>query len=674
MTGAGSADVEATEHQAGRARVRALDGLRGLAVAAVLAYHVAPGAVPGGFLGVDAFFVLSGFLLTSLLVDEHRRTDGIDRRAYASRRLRRLGPGLLALLATLIVVVPILAPGDGHRLRGDIASSIVGLTNWHLIADGSSYFTHLGRPPFVQHLWSVAVEIQFYVLCPWLVGWLARRRRGVAIAVVGIGIAASATAMAALYQSPDPSRAYFGTDARMGALLVGMLLALLLARPGHSGVTVSKDGRSARLVGPLALAAFVALTLVVREQSRALYPVGFLVAEGLVAMLIAVALRPGPLASGLGRAPVRWLGQRSYGIYLWHWPVVILLRPGVDVTWPRWVTITVTIALSLVLGELSFRLVERPFLRRRQPARRRRALIAVRSTAMATAAVALAVVLIRVPTTDNIAASLHAGERVVANDPFSTSSVIDPASPTTAPPSSQPSFSAVKAKSGAGTARPGGGAAPAYAPHLSAPAPGSVPVTAIGDSVMLGAANALQARLGSSGHIDARVGRQFDEGIKIAHDLRVQGRLGRVAVIHLGNNGPVRASQVDAMMRELDPVATVLLVTVRVDASWQNSVNQTFHDAEHRFGKLKVVDWYAYSAGHGEWFWSDHTHLRPAGASAYADLVAGSIPPPPPPPPPPSTTTTSTTSTTAPPTTTTSTTAPPTTTSTSTTSTTLLVP
>jgi len=177
--------------------------------------------------------------------------------------------------------------------------------------------------------------------------------------------------------------------------------------------------------------------------------------------------------------------------------------------------------------------------------------------------------------------------------------------------------------------------------------------------VMVAAAGELHKRLGPSGYIDAKQNRYFSEAAPIMSRLRAQGALGRVVVIHLGNNGPVSPGDVDAAMREAAGVQAVLLVTVRVDRNWQNQVNQTLRDAATRWPQIQIVDWYSYSAGHGDWFQGDGTHFRTSsgpGANAYADLIAGSIPPPPPPPPPPTTTTTPTT---APPTTTTTTAAAP---------------
>ncbi|MCU1449466.1 MAG: hypothetical protein JWP02_1636, partial [Acidimicrobiales bacterium] len=200
---------------------------------------------------------------------------------------------------------------------------------------------------------------------------------------------------------------------------------------------------------------------------------------------------------------------------------------------------------------------------------------------------------------------------------------------------------------------------PAPKPQLAPPPPGSVPATAIGDSVMVAAAGELKKRLGPSGYLDAKQNRYFSEAAPILHQLRAQGALGRVVVIHLGNNGPVSPGDIDAAMREVPDVQNVLLVTVRVNKSWQNSVNQTLRDGAGRWPQIQIVDWYSYSSGHGDWFQGDGTHFRTSsgpGANAYADLIAGSIPPPPtttttaPPPPP---------TTAPPPPTTTSTTAKP---------------
>ncbi|MGH2809570.1 MAG: acyltransferase family protein, partial [Actinomycetota bacterium] len=349
-----------------RRRLKMLDGLRGLALIAVVAYHVAPSAVPGGFLGVEVFFVLSGYLLASLLLQEVKATGKIDHTRFAYRRARRIVPALVVLLLGLVLLAPLLAPDDTHRLKGDVISSVAGMTNWRLIGDGNSYFNQAGRPPMVRHLWSIAIEIQFYLLCPLLVGRLASKTRFKAAGFLAGGIAVSAGLMAMLYRSPDPSRAYYGSETRISALLSGVLLAFLLLHGRKPKRLIRKNaGRWADAGALGGLAGLGALLMMGNETSRLMYPLGFLGVQASTLLVINGALQRRRAARLLERPPLRWLGRRSYGIYLWHWPAVVLLRPGLDVSLPGFVTAPLSILVAVVLGTLSYRFVEgqvrRPF-------------------------------------------------------------------------------------------------------------------------------------------------------------------------------------------------------------------------------------------------------------------------------------------------------------------------
>lgn len=589
-----------------------------MAIAGVLAYHAAPAVAPGGYLGVEVFFVLSGYLLASRLLDEHRRLGNIDWARYASQRARRLAPALAVFLVGVVVLGAVAARSDAHRLRGDLVWSVLGLTNWHLISDGASYFGHLGRPPMVRHLWSLAVEIQFYAVIPLIVAMLLWRSRRQAVGALCAGIALSTLVMALLYRTGDASRAYYGTDARIGALLAGMVLAVVLV-PGEEGGQrrwLAAPGA----VGGLAVAGLAALFLLAGEGSRPAFVATFVLCRLATVVVIAALVGRGWLPAALSSPVPRWLGQRSYSIYLWHWPLIVLLRPGIDVAWPPVIASAVAVGGGIVLGHLSFQLVEKPFLGGSRPPHetpgRRSVLTGLGWTNASVAAIATVMILLGLPTVDPVAQNLEVGQQVLASQAAPA-----PAPPevtvtsATAPPAPTPAPAPTVAVSPAVEPQP-------VPPPPPGPEPGTVTVTAIGDSVMLSAVVPLQERLGAGSYIDAKLRRQFAQGVDLARQLREEGRLGQVVIVHLGTNGPPKASEVDALMRELTGVAEVRLVTVRMPQRWEAATNQTLHDAAARHPSIQIVDWYGYSEGHLEWFESDGTHMKRSGARAYAELLA----------------------------------------------------
>jgi peptidoglycan/LPS O-acetylase OafA/YrhL len=335
-----------------------LDGMRALAVMAVLLYHADLGWIPGGFLGVEVFFVISGYLITALLLSEWRQKGTIDLKNFWLRRARRLLPALYVLLVVTLAVAVVFLPGEVAGLRGDVFAAVGYVTNWFLIFGQESYFESVGRPSILQHLWSLAVEEQFYLIWPVVlavglgVGATRQRRRRV-LTVALLGAAASAVAMALLYApGVDPSRIYYGTDTRATGLLCGAVLAFLWspgnksrpAEPSHHGPKLPDRGRFRRrwgwtspllldAVGLVALGALVWFFLHLGEFEPFLYRGGFaLVALATVAAIMAVVYPYTHIGSRiLGSAPLRWLGVRSYGIYLWHWPVFMVTRPELDV-------------------------------------------------------------------------------------------------------------------------------------------------------------------------------------------------------------------------------------------------------------------------------------------------------------------------------------------------------
>jgi peptidoglycan/LPS O-acetylase OafA/YrhL len=627
--------------------VPALDGLRAIAVIAVLLYHANLGWIPGGFLGVEIFFVISGYLITLLLVSEHEQSGKLSFRRFWFRRARRLLPAVFALLLVVSLTVVLFVREQAARTRGDVVAGLTYTTNWYLTFTNSSYFESFGRPPMLQHLWSLAVEEQFYLVWPLVLAfllWSCKRRPERMVVPMLAMVVVSTVLMAVLYNPADPSAVYYGTDTRAAGLILGAAFALFW-RPGYlDRGPVAARGRTLDLVGLAGLAVLALIMATMGDQDALLYRGGFLVVGIATLACIAMATHPGSLMSRfLSIRPIVWVGTRSYAIYLWHWPVYVLTRPGIDVPWSPGFTLVVRLVITGVLAELSYRLIESPIrngairrwltrlYRARGEERRRR----LRTTRWVTAGIVAAILVSIVglaearPQASAVQRSIEAGQSALASTQTSIASSPDQG---VAPEASVVTV-ATTTIPGATTAAPAS-VAPAATPPTTA-APTTVPTTAppvhpigtiaVGDSVMLGAAPQLKGVLGDDSYIDARVGRQFREAVSMVDAWAASGQLGNTVIVHLGNNGTVDADTVDAVLDRLGNVPKVLVVNVRVDRAWQDSVDAILAARVPAHKNAALVDWFAASDGHPEYFYDDQTHLRPAGAQAYAAMIKAAL-------------------------------------------------
>jgi peptidoglycan/LPS O-acetylase OafA/YrhL len=570
-----------------------LDGLRALAVAAVFLYHSRIDWLPGGFLGVDLFFVLSGYLITSLLLVEWEARNRIDLRRFWLRRARRLLPALVVVVLGSLALAAIFARQDLGHTRSDVLGSLFYYANWHQIIANHSYFNLMGNPSLLQHTWSLAVEEQFYIVWPLLLVpclVLVGRKRMPMIVIAGI--AASTALMWILYNpNGDPSRVYYGTDTRAFLLLMGILVALVWP-------WIMRMRRAVPLLELLGVAALVGTVLLFRQMqdfNPTLYRGGDLAAAFCFAVLVAAVAHPKTgLGEALGVAPLRWIGERSYGIYLWHWPIIVLVA-GVN-TRPSVGIVIAEAALVLAVAALSYKYIEQPIrtgsLQRRLARHPRRYRLEVIGGGALGLAVAFAVL-------------------------FVTPASLNPVSAYVSPP---------KAKGadhhGQQTTTTTAVSQPTGHKHEKKPALPPGRILALGDSVMLGCSSELKIALHHHVHVDATVGRQIDDQIKELQRLRRHHRLPKIVVLQVGNNGPLWYPDLVRLRHALRGIPDVVVVNVRNSTSWQDESNHALVNWVHDWRAAHLADWYGSSTTK---MLQDGTHPWPYGCTIYARLIADTL-------------------------------------------------
>lgn len=595
------------------ARFAGLDGMRAIAVTLVVVYHLFPPHVlPGGFLGVDVFFVISGFLITSLLLREHTATGRIALGRFWQRRARRLLPAL----AVVVAVCAALAWVIGGDVLVDLDAQVVGAAtfsyNWVSTAGGGGYFA-AATPELFRNFWSLAVEEQFYLLWPLVFPLFLLLPRAWARTAAAFALAAGSAAWMGIVvgSGGDLTRAYFGTDTHAFGLLLGVGLAFLLARLPRARWADSRVAR--RLTGGagvVAVAGLVALTALPLGGTVAAFPGALLAASLLSAVAIVAGVWPG---SWFGRAldvlPLRWIGDRSYGIYLWHWPLLVLavaaFAPGATVaTAPVWIGVGV-LAATAAASALSLRFLETPVRRlgfrasvRALAARLRggpRARLRVLPVALAGALVlaGAGAALAASPDESSAEAAVRAGREALAQAMRDAPPA--PIAPTPAD----------------------------AAPDASADVPGDQ-ITAVGDSVMLASAGGLVERLPGV-DVDAEVSRSMWAGSRIVDDLAAAGRLRPYVVVALGTNGPVDAESLEHLADSVGPKRGLVLVNAYAPRDWIPGVNAELAAFAEDHRNVVVADWSGAIAPHEDLLAGDRIHPGAPGGRIFADTVAAAV-------------------------------------------------
>ena len=615
-----------------------LDGLRALAIIGVLLYHAGIDWLPGGFLGVDVFFVISGFLITSLILEEYDRSGRIDFKRFYLGRARRLLPAVVVLLIVVGISVLFVYQDALSAFRQDALATIFYVNNWWYVLVDQSYFESMGRPPLLKHLWSLSVEEQFYLIWPVVALLLVRSGGRPLVRRIALLLAVASTVWMAVIAirngypvDADPSRAYFGTDSHSMGLLVGAALATVW-RPGRLSTHIPR-GTQVIVTGTgiVALAVVVAFYLFVGEFTPWLYRGGFLALAFFTTVLIAAVTHPASvLGPALGVGVLRYLGRRSYGIYLWHWPIFMVTRPGIDVPWSEPVAFAARLALTLGIAELSYRLVEMPIRRgalgRAWKAFRSGSKTGLRALGTLVAAGlvtvlagSVAIALVANPGTgrDAVAPDVAEAMGIADGGPLEVS-IDDDDTP------DEPATSALAGDldtASTNSSEPTG-------LTLEEIRAENGPVSVIGDSVVLGARDAITEAMPGAG-VDAEVSRMPGAFTGRVKKLNRRDKLANTVVIHPASNGVINEEILRKILDPLQDYEKVVVVNASVPLSWEKPNNRLINKITKDYPNVVVADWNAEADGKSEYFVSDGVHLTKQGAAAFAELIRTSaqIPP-----------------------------------------------
>jgi peptidoglycan/LPS O-acetylase OafA/YrhL len=572
--------------------IPAIDGLRAIAVIAVMLYHLGISWIPGGFLGVDLFFVISGYVITRLLLDSIQERGGLDLRDFYMARIRRLLPPLVFMIVVTSIVVGLWAPDTSRKFLSDAPFSLFGGMNWWLVFNHQDYFETSGRPPLLQHTWSLAVEAQFYLLWPLILLLVLKNlgKRVIPAAALTIAAISGITLMLVSFQidaasSSKVSHVYFGTDTHSIGLFLGAALAVSWI-PQNFNLQVTRraqdfiDG-----IGVFGFIGILATFALIDESKPTLYRIAFPLAGIFgTAILISIVHPASRFAPLLRNKVLLWIGERSYAIYLWHWVIFQISRPQVDLDGENWALFLLRILLVLAMADISLRLVELP----------------IRSGAVAYWFGGMKYRTKAVRRKQKVAVALITSILLLTSATVSVSAIVA---------TDKKNEELIQLLKDADK--------PVVIPIKDATSPG---LWVTGDSVILGIRHELEKNHPIA-LINARVGRQAPELLEVM--LRDGPLVLKSPVVfNIGNNNALTRAQVIAVFEAVKAAPQRIVVNTAVPRPWREANNALVNEIGATYPNTVIVRWDQISEGHPEYFAPDGVHLVPAGARAYVAAIA----------------------------------------------------
>lgn len=602
-----------------RRHITGVDGLRAIAVIGVIIYHLMPSVIQGGFLGVPIFLLISGYFVTCQLVVEYDQTNRINFFHFYHKRFKKLYPTLIAMLVATTAYITLFQKTLLTNIRSTIWTNLLWVYNWWEIGHGQSYFDRFaGESPFT-HLWTLGVEVQFYVLWPMILVILMMmfyQRRHLARWVVLLLAVLSAIEMAVLYNPTSLNRVYYGTDTRAFSLMLGAFLGLIWPI-GHLRPNIDRAWSSALdFLGILTLLVTIFGFFTLSGQDAATYRGAMFGYSFLGMILLATVVHPGAHINRiLTNRLFTWLGKRSYGIYVYQFPVMIFYEKVVQVGNHPLIHGIIQIVIIMGISELSYRYFEQPLANYdwRNLGRSIRALFdrqqlrrwLVVGPAIILLGIAIYGLCIPAPKAQPTAVQ----KRITQN--AKTTAKRNQAIAAGKTPQVNVDSNSVKQKYGLTAAQ---------VKQLQ-----KLKITAVGDSVMVDASQSIQ-QLMPLAYVDGQVGRQGNDTPTVLKTLASQGRLADIVVLNLGTNGPISDHAMNEMLSIIGSKRQVYWVTAHVPTrSWQDSVNDQIKKVAKNHKNVHLVDWYQLSKDHGDWFASDQVHMQQNGNVQFTRLIATTI-------------------------------------------------